>query len=191
MNADKLRRIELVGHPSDGFPKQVRVLPSNVQADIIRRRLDPVDLVDLDKHNPSARLDNQPILRRTTGCIQQVREAFIYRAFGRLAHLIARAFQSAVQTFLIEGLQQIVKGVFFECLQGIAVVSRGEDHNGALIRRQIAKYIEPGAAFHFYVEQQNVGPMRADGMQSIFQAGTFSHDLHFRLVIEQHAQFFA
>ena len=62
MDANELRRIELVRHPADRLAEQISILSRNMQSDVVCGCLDPVDFIHLNEDHTSPGLDNQPVL---------------------------------------------------------------------------------------------------------------------------------
>src|SRR5262249_24607409 len=191
VDTNELGGIKLVRHASDRFAKQVRILPGNVQTNVIRGCLDPVDLIELNENHSAAGLDDQPIFGMRLSCgMKQVGEIVIERAFGRFHDFRLGAFQRSMQTILIKWLQQIIKRLRLEGLKGIAVVRSGKDHDRHLARNA-ANDVEAIAAFQLDVEQEQIWTMAAHGVQGVFHAGAFGNDLYVWFVIQQKAQLFA
>ena len=94
---------------------------------------------------------------------------------------------------LVEGLQQIVHGVYFECLHRILVEGGGEDDLGQddfLVEQFLddAKAVEAG---HLHVEEDQVGIVFADQIDAFDPVLALGHNVHVADILQQEGKFVA
>src|SRR3984893_4473152 len=104
---------------------------SDVQAGVVIRRLDPINLRDFHERDLSSVLDGQAL--HSSGNISTMRD----QCLG--------APQSSVKTIVIKRLQQVVERPGLESPQRILIVSRDKDYGGGQICAEEFKHIEAAA----------------------------------------------
>lgn len=117
-------------HGGHGLPEQVGGLP-DMQAHVIVRRLHPVDILHLQKHDLSSRLDGNPVgggcRRLGANFIEEFGELGLKMVGSRFVEGLARLVHRRVKSFAVEGFEQVIDGVDLERLHGELVISGGED----------------------------------------------------------------
>jgi hypothetical protein len=61
VNADEVRRIQLLRYSRNSFPKEIGVL-SSIETNVVGRGFDPVNFAEVQKHHPAVCPDGQALV---------------------------------------------------------------------------------------------------------------------------------
>jgi hypothetical protein len=117
---------------------------THVQAGVVARGLDPIDVRDIHEQQLTRRPDDEPLGR-----------LWLQRCIVR--ELVLGAVQSPVEACIVEWLEQIVERAGFEGTQRILVMRGHENDDVRQVRAQQLEHVEARAFGHLHVEEHQVG----------------------------------
>ena len=148
---------------------------AHVQAGVIIRCLDPVDLGDREEQHPARALDDES-LHRLVSRRRIVRDLLLGPA------------ERALEARVIEGLQQVIERPSLEGAQRVLVVRGHEDYRRQKVAAQLLEHVEAVAFGHLHIEEHEVGLRLADDRDRIKPAAAFRHRGDRRVRLQQCGQ---
>ena len=154
-------------------PTQDVSVAAHMQAGVIARSLDPVDVRDTHEQHLAPASDYESLwgsrLRR-----QVVGEPFL----GTL--------QGTTEARVVERLQQVIERSRLEGAQRIFVVGRHEDDGRRQIVAQQLEYVEAAAFGHLHIEKHQVRLRFSDLLNGIQAGRTFGDGSNVWITVQQH-----
>jgi hypothetical protein len=189
VDAHEPGRVELPLQRRQRLAQQV-VLLADVQADVVARGLDPVDVLDADEVDAPAGFDHQALGAGAAagGAPEQLPEALAQGRGAPLPDLRLGALQGGGEAAFVERLEQVIQGVHLERLQRVAVVGGDEDDRG---RHRVAQGLQDAEAVqagHLHVQEHQVGAQLPQGAEGLLAVAAFAEDGDVRVGFEQPAQ---
>lgn len=146
---------------------QYRFAAGRVQREIVRMRLDAVDVVHRDATHLPADFQREVFEGRAAGC---------GRSRGSRRQVAPDPQDRFEQPFLRNGLDEVVAGIDLEGARGVIGVGGDEDH----ARQRFGQQVEHGESIrarHFDIEEQGVDGVLAQGLDEIEGARAVRDDL--------------
>src|SRR5258705_9618104 len=119
-----------------------------MQAQLIIRSLDPIDLRDLQKRDLPRTLYRESLQRR--------------RRISPMRNPLLGTPQRKIESSIIKRLQKVVEGTRLKSPQRILVISRNEHHRRRQLSPQHLQHIKPVALRHLNVEKNQIRPQVAN-----------------------------
>src|SRR5215470_2738320 len=156
-HADEVVWRQFLFQVCQGFPQQVTVF-GGVYAGIVSRGFDPQNVGNGNKENSLLVLHHKAFQRaETPEGLEQWFETSI--CFPALFENLKCVNQGLGKSLLIIRFQEIVNSVYFECTNGVRIVSRNEDINGSWAGRWLHIFDDSKTIQirHLHIEKDDVG----------------------------------
>jgi hypothetical protein len=98
---------------------------------------------------------------------------------------LSGAFESEVESRVVEWLEEIVESSGLEGAQGVLIVGCDEDNGGRDIVAEKFEYVEAVALWHLDVEEEKIGFVGANFREGVYAGGAFSDDFDIGIETEE------
>lgn len=172
VNAAKQPGVEVALKIRHAASQQVG-LGADVEARVVIRSLNPIDLRRAYEEYLAGAFDDDAFHFARTGCGGK-------SFFG--------AAESAFETGIIKGFQQVVERAGLERAQGELIMRGDKDSRGRKIGAEHFKKIESVVVGHLNVKENQVRPDAVDGCEGLSAGAAFANELDFRIALEEYRQ---
>lgn len=149
-----------------------------MEPNVLVRRFDPLEIVEGDKNESAFAVDSDAIF---AAFFDHDLESLPARSRSLFASADSGAVEGLLEALVIEWLEQVVDGVELKGVDGVVIVSSGEDNERPLVFGNGRDHVETRRPRHADVKDQQVRPLLHRLCERVFTVLAARHELEARV----------